>query len=179
MSTLRGIRTTIGVAAAASVLALAGCSSSGSIGKSSAAGDSKTSGGPAAVDSKSSSGDSSTSGSSDSSAPSSDSSSSSSGDSDNSGSGATDPGCAAAMDAMSGAMKNLNVSDPAGAKKMIQDIAGKMHDAAGKSKKPDAAAAINKVADDYTNLANSLGGGGVPNMSGLQNDATALGTACS
>jgi hypothetical protein len=179
MSTLRGIRTTIAVAAAASVLLLAGCSSSGSIGKSSAAGD-KSGGGPAAVGSKSPSGDSSSSGSSDSSAPSSDSSSSSdssgsSGGSDNAG--GDDPGCAAAMDAMSGAMKNLNPSDPAGAKKMLQDIAAKMHDAAGKSKKPDAASAINKVADDYANLANSLGGG-VPNMSGLQTDAQAMGTAC-
>ncbi|NUP53142.1 MAG: hypothetical protein HOW97_38350 [Catenulispora sp.] len=175
MSTTRGIRTTIGVALASSVFLLAGCSSSGSVGGKSAAGSDKSSSAPAAdsSSSKSSGGDSSPS--SDSSSSASDSSSSS--DDSLGGLGGEDPGCQAALEAASNAMKNLNPSDPAGAKKAIQDIATQMHAAAGKSKKPEAAAAINKLADDYSNFANQLGKG-MPDTSALQADGTALGNAC-
>ncbi|GAA1993712.1 hypothetical protein GCM10009838_67320 [Catenulispora subtropica] len=81
------------------------------------------------------------------------------------------------MDAASNALNGLNPGDPASGKKMLQDIAAKMHDAAGKSKKPDAASAINKLGDDYAKIANSLGSG-TPDMSSLRTDATAMGTAC-
>ena len=124
-------------------------------------------------DSKSSSGDSDSSSSS-----SSASSSSSDSSGDSLGGAFDDPGCKAAMDAASNAMNNLNPGDPSSAKKMLTDIAAKMHEAAGKSKKPAAASAINKVGDDYAKIAGQLGGSSVPDMSALRTDATAMGTAC-
>jgi hypothetical protein len=171
MSTTRGIRTTVGVALAASAFLLAGCSSSGSVssGKDALGGGDKSTSAPAGDKSSSSSSDSSSSSSSS-------SSSDSSGDS--LGGAFNDPGCKAAMDAASNAMNNLNPSDPSSAKKMLTDIAAKMHDAAGKSKKPDAASAINKVGDDYAKIAGQLGGSSVPDMSALRTDAEAMGTAC-
>ena len=179
MSTTRGIRTTVGVALAASAFLLAGCSSSGSTGgKSAQGGGDKPTSAPAtdkSSSSKSSSGDSGGSTSSSDSSPSGDSSSS---DGDSLGGAFDDPGCKAAMDAASNALNGLNPSDPSSGKKMLKDIASKMHEAAGKSKKPAAASAINKVGDDYAKLADALGGSGTPDMSSLRTDATAMGTAC-
>ena len=166
MSTSRGIRTLVGAALASSVILLGGCSSSGTTGgKSSdtnAAGSSTSSSSP---DSKSSS---------DNSSASSDSSSS-----DSLGSlGGVDPACTTALQSASDAMSGMSASDPAGAKKAMQDIATKMHTAAGQAKKPATAAAINKLADDYAAIGDAMSTGKMPDTAAMTADAQALGTAC-
>ncbi|GAA2064976.1 hypothetical protein GCM10009839_90720 [Catenulispora yoronensis] len=169
------------MALASSVILLGGCASSGSVGGKSALGGSsdKSTGAPALGDSSTSKGSSDKSASADKSSASSDKSSADSSDSssDSLGDAFDDPGCKAAMDAASNALNGLSAGDPSSAKKTLQDIAAKMHEAAGKSKKPDAASAINKVGDDYAKMANSLGSG-TPDMGSLSTDAQAMGTAC-
>jgi hypothetical protein len=178
MSTTGGIRALVGVALASSVFLLAGCASSGSTGaKSSSGGGLSTS--SSSSDKASSSSSSSSSSSDSSSSPSSDSSSSSSDSSGGSTGGlGEDPGCKAAEEVATSGPGKMNVSDPAGTKKALNDLASQLHDAAGKAQKPGAAAAINKLADDYAGLATAISTGKMPDVSSMMDDATKMASAC-
>jgi hypothetical protein len=185
MSTTRGARILVGAATlATSIILLGGCSSSGTVKGAADGGANPLTGGltssttaPASGGSTSSSSDDSSSGG----ASSSSSSDDSSGGSSSGGltGGGSDPGCQAAMsDLTSGSQALAKVGqDPAGALAGLKSIGDKMH--ADASKSPSHASVINKVGDDYINLANAAAARKSPDMSGLTNDVTALMTACS
>ena len=189
MSTTRGVRALVGAALASSVILLGGCSSSGTT---PAGSSNPLTGGLTGHTSAAGStgGTSSTGGSSTGGASSSDTSDTTGGDSssdDSSSTGGTtgalggsDPGCQAAVsDLQTGTQALTNaMTNPAAAIAGIKAIGDKMHTDAGKSTNPAAAAAINKVGDDYITFANGLGPGKVPDTSALQTDATAMATAC-
>ena len=177
MSTTRGVRILVGSALASSVILLGGCASSGTV-KSGASGDSNALTG-GLTSSHSSSADTSSSSSSDDSS----SSSSSSDDSSSSSGGLTggtgDAGCQAAESDVANGSQALGgaASNPAGALAAIKGIGVKLHADAGKSSGA-AASAINKVGDDYINLAQQAGAGKMPDTTSMMNDVTAMATAC-
>lgn len=186
MSTTRGARILVGAATlATSIVLLGGCSSSGTVKGAADGGANPLTGGltssttaPASGGSTSSSSDDSSTGGASSSSSSSDDSSGGSSSGGLTG-GGSDPGCQAAMsDLTSGSQALAKVGqDPAGALAGLKSIGDKMHADAGKS--PSHASVINKVGDDYINLANAAAARKSPDMSGLTNDVTALMTACS
>jgi hypothetical protein len=182
MSTTRGVRTLVGTALASSIILLGGCSSSGTTngatGGSNPLAGTSTTHSAAGTTGGTSGGSSSSSDSSGSSGGSSSSDSSGTTGGSSGGLGLSDPGCQAALTAAENAMSGVSMTDPNSAKNALLQVAGKMHTAAGQSKIPAAATAINKVADDYSNIANSLGSGKAPDTSSVQTDATAMGTAC-
>jgi len=192
MSSTRGVRTLVGVALASSVILLGGCSSSGTVGAgksggttggASAIGGSTggTSGGQSSAPSKSSSSSSSDdSGSTGGTSSSSSDDSGSTGGSSSGGLGGSDAGCQAATnDVASGSnLMSQAGSDPAKALAGIKSIGDNLHKDAGKSSDPKVAAAINKVGDDYVNLAAAAGAGKQPDTGSLMTDVTAMTTAC-
>lgn len=72
----------------------------------------------------------------------------------------------------------MNAGDLAGTKKALSDLSKQLHDAAGKTQKPGAAAAINKLGDDYAGLAGALSSGKMPDVSSMIDDASKMVTAC-
>lgn len=182
MSTTHGVRTLVGIAVASSVILLGGCASSGTT-SGSTGGTNPLAGGSTATSSTGTTGGSSSSASSSDSSASDDSSSSDS--SDTTGGAAagglgSDPGCQAAladMTAGSKAMANA-ATDPQGALSAIKDTAGKLHADAGKSSKPAAAAAINKLGSDYTDLATKAAAGQQPDQAAVLNDVKTMVSAC-
>ncbi|MEY9907534.1 hypothetical protein ABIA35_003764 [Catenulispora sp. MAP12-49] len=187
MSTTRGIRILVGTALASSVILLGGCSSSGTTPAAATGGANPLTGGLTSH-SSSSSDDSSTGGSSSSSSDGSStggSSSSSSDDSSTGGStgglGGSDPGCSAAMtDLTNGSTTISNAAgNLGGAIAAIKGIGDKLHADAGKSSNPAAAAAINKLGDDWVGMASQASSGKTPDMNAITSDSTAMITACS
>ena len=187
MSTTRGVRILVGSAVASSVILLGGCASSGTVSAGANGGSNPLAGGLASHTSAASGG-TSTGGASSPDTSSSTGSSSSSDDSSTGGTtggsagglGGDDPGCQAAMTDVSSGTKAMSnaASDPAGALAAIKGIGDKLHADAGKSAKPAAAAAINKVGDDYVTIAQKAGAGQQFDSSGVYNDAQAMVTAC-
>jgi hypothetical protein len=181
MSTTRGVRTLVGIAVASSVILLGGCASSGTTGSTGGtnplAGGSTSHSSAGTTGGSSSSSDGSSGGASDSSS-SSDSSGSSGGNA--AGSLGSDPGCQAAQaDMMAGSKAMSNAAtDPQGALAAIKDTAGKLHADAGKSSKPSAAAAINKLGSDYTDIATKAASGQQPDQAAVLNDVKAMISAC-
>ena len=174
MSTTRGIRILVGTALASSVILLGGCSSSGTTPAAATGGANPLTGGLTSHSSSSSDG-SSTGGSS----------SSSSDDSSTGGStgglGGSDPGCSAAMtDLTNGSTTISNAAgNLGGAIAAIKGIGDKLHADAGKSSNPAAAAAINKLGDDWVGMASQASSGKTPDMNAITSDSTAMITACS
>jgi hypothetical protein len=187
MSTTRGVRTLVGIAVASSVILLGGCASSGTTGSTGGtnplAGGSTSHSSAGTTGGSSSSSDGSSGGASDSSSSS--DSSDSSGSSGSTGGNAagglgSDPGCQAAQaDMMAGSKAMSNAAtDPQGALSAIKDTAGKLHADAGKSSKPSAAAAINKLGSDYTDIATKAAAGQQPDQAAVLNDVKAMISAC-
>lgn len=161
----------LAAAASAAVLLLAGCSSSGVVGSHS--GSSKGSSGGFTGGTG---GDSDLSADSDLSGDSSGDSSGGSNGGDSAG--GTDPGCAAAMSAIQNAEKLQDTSDPKAALNGIQTAISQLHSAAGKTHKPGAKQAINKVADDLGSILDQAKSGTAPDTAKALTDAEAVATAC-
>jgi hypothetical protein len=181
MSTTRGVRTLVGLTLASSALLLGGCASSGTTpaASGSSTGAAASTGSSAASTSASSSDSAASSASSSDSAASDSSSSSDSSGSSGGSLGGSDAGCQAAISDVANGPQALSGagSNPAAAVAAIKGIGDKLHADAAKSSGAGAAA-INKVADDYIGLANSVGKGTMPDTSSLMTDATAMTKAC-
>ncbi|MFL6112418.1 MAG: hypothetical protein ACJ786_13840 [Catenulispora sp.] len=102
------------------------------------------------------------------------------GDSDNSSDLITgsDPGCAVALTAIQNATKLQSAGDPTSALTGIQTAISQLHSAAGKTRKPDAKQAIDKVADDLGTILDQAKSGKVPDTDQALTDASAVATAC-
>lgn len=148
MSSTRGVRTLVGLALASSVILLGGCSSSGTI----------TGSGLSAADASEAAAGGQSGGNA----------------AGGTTGGADDPGCKAAVNDESSALKSIDAGDLSSAKQGFKNLADKLHADAGQSKIPAAAAAINKLGDDYAAMATNANA----DTTAADNDSEAVGKAC-
>lgn len=148
MSSTQKVRTLVGVALASSVVLLGGCSSASTV--------ANTRPSTSATDSSPAPASGQTNGNA------------------AGGSAADDPGCKAALSDEPNALNTIDPGDPDTAKVGFKNLADKLHSDAGQSKVPAAAAAINKLGDDYSALATNPAG----DDSVAGNDSEAVGKAC-
>jgi hypothetical protein len=100
------------------------------------------------------------------------------GSSGGSDAGGADAGCAEALTTIQSTMKLQGSSNPQAALSGLKSASRQMHDAAGKTKKPDAKDAMNKVSDDLSSMAREVQRGKVPDTSQALTDAEAVAQAC-